>query len=154
MTPAVVQLDKKRVDYRLHEYVHDDASPSYGEEAVAKLGLDPKRVFKTLVLSPDGKQLFVAVVPVAEKVDLKKMAKAVAVKKIAMAEKAAVERATGYVLGGVSPVAQKKRLKTVVDGSAQQFDTIFVSAGRRGLEIELSPTDLQTLTQATFADIS
>jgi Cys-tRNA(Pro)/Cys-tRNA(Cys) deacylase len=154
LTPAITQAKKAKIRFRVHEYEHDPAAGAYGLEAAQKLGLDPKRVFKTLVASADGKELVVAVVPVAQHLDMKLLAKAVGAKKAAMAEARAVERTTGYVLGGVSPLGQKKRLKTVIDRSAQDHETIFVSAGRRGMDMELSPADLAALTSASFEAVA
>lgn len=151
MTPAINFAKKHRIDYQVHAYEHDPNAPSYGLEAAEKLGLDPARVFKTLVVELDGKELAVAVLPVNAKLDLKQFAKALGAKKAAMAEPRAVERTTGYVLGGVSPLGQKKPLKTLLDESAKQYPTIFVSAGRRGLDIELKPDDLMRLTQGGFS---
>lgn len=153
MTPAIQQAKQKGIVYRVHEYLHDPNSRSFGEEAAEKLGIDPARVFKTLVLELDGKLLAVGVVPVSRQLNLKRFAKVVGRKKAAMAEPSQVERSTGYVLGGISPLGQKRALMTVLDNSAKDFDTIFISAGRRGLEIELSPVDLAALTQASFHDI-
>ena len=154
MTPAINMARKAKINHRIHEYQHDPSSDSYGTEAVEKLGLAPEQVFKTLVVSLDGKALAVGVVPVAGKLNLKQIAKAAGAKKAVMADPVEVERATGYVLGGVSPLGQKKRLATFIDASAQQFATIHVSAGRRGLEIELAPEDLSQLTSARFASIA
>ncbi|ACL73805.1 Cys-tRNA(Pro) deacylase [Thioalkalivibrio sulfidiphilus] len=154
MTPGINVAKKAGVAHTVHEYAHDPASESYGLEAAEKLGLPPERVFKTLVVSLDGRELVVGVVPVAAMLSMKQIARAAGAKKAAMADKAEVERVTGYVLGGVSPLGQKKRLKTFIDVSAQQFSSIFVSAGRRGLEIELSPGDLARLTDGRFAEIS
>jgi Cys-tRNA(Pro)/Cys-tRNA(Cys) deacylase len=153
MTPAIAIADKNAIDYRTHEYRHDAAHSSYGMEAAEKLSLSPARVFKTLVVKLDNRQLAVGVVPVNTQLNLKQLAKALGAKKAAMAEAAEVQRSTGYVLGGVSPLGQKKLLKTVIDSSATQQQTVYVSAGRRGLEIELSPGDLKKLTRAIFADI-
>jgi Cys-tRNA(Pro)/Cys-tRNA(Cys) deacylase len=147
MTPAINVAKKHKIDYQVHAYEHDPDAPSYGLEAAEKLGLDPARVFKTLVVELDGKELAVAVIPVNAKLDLKRYAKAMGCKKAAMAEQRKVERTTGYVLGGVSPLGQKKALKTLLDESASQYPTIFVSAGRRGLDIELKPDDLVRLTR-------
>ena len=153
MTPAIVAAQKAGIPFSVHEYEHDPGAASYGLEAADKLGVDPSRVFKTLVASA-GKDLVVAVAPVARRLDLKLLAKAVGAKKAAMAEVAVVERVTGYVVGGVSPLGQKKRLATIMDESARGLDTIHVSAGRRGLEIELSPHDLAALTGASFAPLA
>ena len=139
--------------HRLHEYDHDPSAPAFGLEAAEKLGIDPARVFKTLVVDVDGR-LAVAVVPVAERLDLKAMAAAVGGKRAAMADGAAAERVTGYVVGGISPLGQRKRLPTVLDASMDQHDQILVSAGRRGLDIEIAPDDLARLTGATFARIT
>lgn len=127
---------------------------SYGLEAADKLGVSPAQVFKTLVVSLDGKQLAVGIVPVDCQLGLKQIAKAAGAKKAAMAAPEAVERSTGYVLGGVSPLGQKKRLPTFIDASAKAWPTLYVSAGRRGLEIELSPDDLAALSQGKFAALS
>ncbi|MET9699232.1 Cys-tRNA(Pro) deacylase [Streptomyces sp. NPDC006529] len=152
-TPAVVALTAAGVEFRTHAYVHDPAHPSYGEEAAAALGMSPERVFKTLVAEVDG-QLTVAVVPVAGSLDLKALAAAVGGKRAAMADPALAERTTGYVRGGISPLGQRKALPTVLDASAAGHATICVSAGRRGLEVELPPTALATLTAATLAPIA
>lgn len=154
MTPAINMARKAKITHRIHEYQHDPSSESYGTEAADKLGLPPEQVFKTLVVSLDGKALAVGIVPVSGKLNLKQIAKAAGAKKAAMANPADVERATGYVMGGVSPLGQKKRLATFIDASAQMLATLHVSAGRRGLEIELSPDDLVRLTSARFAPIA
>jgi len=153
MTPAIDRAKKARIAYTIHEYTHDPAAESYGREAADKLGVDPARVFKTLVVAA-GDGLVVAVVPVLHQLDLKQLARVVGAKKVAMADVAMAERVTGYVVGGVSPLGQKKRLPTVIDASAQEYPTIYVSAGRRGVEIELSPADLAALTGAAFADVA
>ena len=153
MTPGINAAKKARIAHTVHEYSHDASSESYGAEASEKLGVPQDRVFKTLVVSLEGKELAVGVVPVSSMLSMKNIAKAAGVKKAKMAEQSDVERSTGYVLGGVSPLGQKKRLKTIVDASAAQHPTIYVSAGRRGLEIELSPDDLLRLTNGAFADI-
>ncbi|XXJ20551.1 Cys-tRNA(Pro) deacylase [Desulfovibrio caledoniensis] len=153
MTPAINAAKKAKIKYTVHEYDHDPAAPSFGIEAAEKLGVPPERVFKTLVVDA-GAGLAVAVVPVLLKLDLKAIAKALGAKKAAMAEVKLVERTTGYVVGGVSPLGQKKRLPTVLDASAQGLDTVFVSGGRRGLDIELAPADLAALTRASFAPIA
>lgn len=152
-TPATALLDKQKVAYELHAYDHDPRHESYGLEAAEALGISPDRVFKTLVAEVDGK-LAVGVVPVTGQLDLKALAAAVGGKKAKMAEVAAAERATGYVAGGISPLGQKKRLPLVLDASAQQFDTIYCSAGRRGLEVEIAPDQLVKLTQAVVAPIA
>ncbi|ERS88518.1 MAG TPA: Cys-tRNA(Pro) deacylase [Marinobacter hydrocarbonoclasticus] len=151
MTPAINAAKQARVNYTIHEYEHDPAAESYGEEAAEKIGANPAQVFKTLVVSLDGKDLAVGIVPVTAMLGLKQIAKAAGAKKALMADKQLVQRTTGYVLGGVSPLGQKKPLKTFIDQSAEDFETIFVSAGKRGLEIELAPADLARLTQARFA---
>lgn len=154
MTPAIEHAQKARVGFQIHQYAHDASAESFGHEAAKKLALDPQRVFKTLVVSLAGKQLAVAIVPVAQQLNLKAVALSFKAKKAAMADPNEVERVTGYVLGGVSPLGQKKRLPTVVDESARYFPTIYVSAGRRGLEIELAPDDLAGLLEADFAGIA
>lgn len=153
MTPAVNAARKAGIPFTLHEYRHDPRAGSYGLEAAEALGLDVARVFKTLVAAAEGKGLWVAVVPVAGLLDLKALAEAAGAKRATMADPKAAERATGYVVGGISPLGQRQRLSTAVDASALQFDTIFVSAGRRGLEIELAPADLVRLCGATIAAI-
>jgi Cys-tRNA(Pro)/Cys-tRNA(Cys) deacylase len=151
-TPATVALTRAGAEFAVHAYTHDPDAASYGEEASAALGVSADRVFKTLVADVDG-ALTVGVVPVAGKLDLKALAAAVGGKRAAMADPAAAERATGYVVGGISPLGQKKRLATVVDASALEHPTVFVSAGRRGLEIELAPGVLVSLTDARTAAI-
>lgn len=151
MTPAINRVKNAGFAFHLHEYEHDAAAQSFGLEAAEKLGVAADRVFKTLVVTLDAKQLAVAIVPVNSQLGLKQVAKAAKAKKATMAAPAEVERSTGYVLGGVSPLGQKKPLPTFIDHSAQAFSTFFVSAGRRGLEIELSPHDLATLCQGQFA---
>ena len=150
MTPAIELAKQRGIAHQVHQYQHDPAAASYGLEAAEKLGLLPQQVFKTLVLSLDNKQLAVAVLPVDQLLSMKQLAKALGAKKADMANAADVMRSTGYVLGGVSPLGQKKLLPTVIDSSAQQFATIYVSAGRRGLEIELSAADLRQLLNAQF----
>ena len=135
MTPALDLLKKHRAEHRVHSYEHDPKSASYGLEAAEKLGLDPQQVFKTLLASSEKGELLVAVVPVVGTLDLKALAHAAGVKKCEMADPAAAQRATGYLVGGISPLGQKKRLRTFIDESAQNFATIHVSAGRRGLEV-------------------
>lgn len=154
MTPCVLTAKRAKIKFILHEYEHDANAGSYGLEAAEKMNKNPQQIFKTLVVDCGNNQLAVAVVPVSGNLNLKNCAKALAVKKVKMAEAHDVEKSTGYVLGGVSPLGQKKRLKTVIDSSAQGFETIFVSAGKRGLEIELSAEDLAKLAGAKFAQIA
>lgn len=170
MTPAIKLAKKKKLTYKIHEYTHDSSAASYGLEAAEKLGVAADRVFKTLVIKTDNGQLAVAILPVEETLNFKKMAKALSsdnissnsvsaskalsCKKVKMADPKEVQRSSGYVLGGVSPLAQKKRLVTIIGSSAQNHPTIYVSAGRRGLEIELPATELAETLQAHFADIT
>lgn len=147
-TPATVALTRAGIGFTLHEYPHDPRAASYGLEAAEALGLDPARVFKTLVASVDGR-LAVAVVPVSGQLDLKALARALGGSRAAMAEQAAAERATGYVAGGISPVGQKRAHPTVVDSTALDHPSVFVSAGRRGLDLEIAPADLVAVTGAT-----
>ncbi len=151
-TPATVALTAAGTAFTVHAYEHDPAHPSYGEEAAQAMGVSPDRVFKTLVAEVDG-ELTVAVVPVAGSLDLKALAAAVGGKRAVMADPAAAERTTGYVRGGISPLGQRKRLRTVLDDSASAHATICVSAGRRGLEVELAPGDLAELTGAVLAPV-
>ncbi|HEV2347237.1 MAG TPA: Cys-tRNA(Pro) deacylase [Actinocrinis sp.] len=151
-TPATVALTQAKVPFEVHAYDHDAAAQSYGTEAAEAMGIPPQRVFKTLLADVDGK-LTVAVVPVSGQLDLKALASAVGGKKAAMADPSAAERTTGYVLGGISPLGQRKKLPTVIDESALDYETVFCSAGRRGLEVELAPADLVRLTSARTAPI-
>jgi len=153
MTPAINYAKKHRLPHTVHKYEHDPAHASYGLEASERLGIEPTRVFKTLVVQLDHGELVVAVLPVCDKLNLKLIAAACGAKRAEMADPALVEKTTGYVLGGVSPLGQKKRLKTVVHASATGQPTIFVSGGRRGLEIELQPADLIGHTKAVVAAI-
>ncbi|MFF2544264.1 Cys-tRNA(Pro) deacylase [Kitasatospora sp. NPDC058063] len=152
-TPATVALEAAAVPFTVHAYDHDPAAASYGGEAAEVLGIAPERVFKTLVADVDG-TLTVGVVPVAGQLDLKALAAAVGGKRAAMADPAAAERSSGYVLGGISPLGQRRPLRTVVDASALGHPTVYVSAGRRGLEVELAPGDLIGLTRASTAPIA
>jgi Cys-tRNA(Pro)/Cys-tRNA(Cys) deacylase len=152
-TPATVALARAGTPHTLHAYEHDPAHPSYGEEAAQALGVDPGQVFKTLVADVDG-ALTVAVVPVSGSLDLKALAAAVGGKKAVLADPAAAERTTGYVRGGISPLGQRRRLPTVLDASAAGLATVYVSAGRRGLEVELAPADLAELTGAVVAPVA
>ncbi|WP_314192503.1 Cys-tRNA(Pro) deacylase [uncultured Arthrobacter sp.] len=151
-TPATAVLAAAGVSFNLHPYSHDPAAASYGMEAAEVLGIDPARVFKTLMVEVDGK-LAVGVVPVSGNLDLKAIAAALGSKKAAMADPAAAERRTGYVLGGISPLGQRQPSPTVVDASALTLETILVSGGWRGLDIELDPRDLVRLTKAVTAAI-
>ncbi len=153
MTPAVDAAIKAGIQYILHEYPHDSAASSYGEEAANLLKLSPKQVFKTLLVADTDNKLAVAIVPVSHQLDLKSVAKALGTKRITMANPAEAEKATGYILGGISPLGQKKRLPFVIDDSANDFESIYVSGGRRGLEIELTPDDLIRLCNAKQANI-
>jgi len=154
MTPAIDKAKQSKITYSVHEYDHEPTAESYGIEAAQKLGIAPEKVFKTLVVASGPKELTVVILSVSQQLHLKSLAKTVGVKKMVMADPKLVERTTGYVLGGVSPLGQKKQLRTVIDASAKDHQTIFVSAGRRGLEIELSPLDLASLTRATFAKVA
>ena len=153
MTPAIQLLRRRKIAHSVHEYEHDESAESFGLEAAEKLGVDPDRMFKTLVVKLDKGPLAVGIVPVSCTLNMKRMAKACRAKKAAMATPAEVERATGYVLGGVSPLGQKKRMPTVIDETAGAFESVFVSAGRRGMDIELAPGDLLGLLGATLAEI-
>ncbi len=153
MTPAITLLMKHKITHRVHEYEHDSNSDSFGMEAAEKLAVDPQRIYKTLVLELDNKQLAVGIVPVQHMISPKLVAKQNNTKKAKMADKDRVSKVTGYVLGGVSPLGQKRKLPTCIDQTAAEYDTIFVSGGRRGLDIEVSPHDLASLCGAEFADI-
>lgn len=152
-TPATVALTAAGIHFTSHEYAHDPANRDFGTEAADKLGVDPEQVFKTLMTDVDGR-LVVAIVPVTGKLDLGALAAAVGGKRATMADPAVAERKTGYVLGGISPIGQKTRSSTVLDETAELFDTVFVSGGERGFDLELSPADLIAITAATLAAIS
>ena len=152
-TPATALLAKSKVAHTLHPYEHDPRADGFGDEAAALLGLDPTRIFKTLITTVDGKPAC-AVVPVAGRLDLKRFAAAVGGKRAEMADPAVAARITGYVVGGISPLGQKTRMPIVVDSSALDLDALYVSAGRRGLQVELAPADLVRLCGATTADIT
>lgn len=152
-TPALAVLAAAGVAHTVREYDHDPSITAFGLEAAEKLGVDPDRVFKTLVATVDG-ALCVAVVPVTGQVSLKALARASGGKHAEMADPAQAMRVTGYVVGGISPLGQKRALPTVIDESAQLWDTVLVSAGRRGLDVELAPADLALLVSGTFANIA
>lgn len=152
-TPATRALEASGVPWTAHPYDHDPRAASYGLEAADALGVPPAQVFKTLLADCDG-ALTVGVVPVDAQLDLKALAKAVGAKKAVMADPALAERATGYVVGGISPVGQKRALPTVLDATAENWDTVYVSGGRRGYDVGLAPADLVTLTRARVAAIA
>jgi len=154
VTPAVKALQHARVAFEVHEYTHDARSESFGLEAADALDLDPACVYKTLLARLDGRELVVAIVPVAGTLDLKALARVARAKRAEMANPAQAQRSTGYVLGGISPFGQKKRLRTFVDESALAVGTVHVSGGRRGLEIAISPSNLIAVTEATCVDIA
>jgi Cys-tRNA(Pro)/Cys-tRNA(Cys) deacylase len=152
-TPATVALRAAGIPFTEHAYAHDAANTNFGLEAASALGLDPDRVFKTLLADVDGR-LVVGIVPVTGKLDLKRLAAAVGGKRATMADPAVAERRTGYVVGGISPIGQKTAHPTVIDETAELWDTVYVSGGRRGLDLELTPADLVRATNATLADIA
>ena len=154
MTPAINLLKKQRVDHQVHSYNHDPRVASYGLEAAQKLALAPERVFKTLLACTENKELLVAVLPVCAQLNLKALAACAGVKKVEMADPQQAQRMTGYLLGGISSLAQKKSLRTFLDSSAEHFATVYISAGRRGLEVELAAADLLRLTQGQSAAIA
>lgn len=154
MTPAIETAKQANITFRLHEYRHDPAAKSYGEEAADVLGVSHDRVFKTLIAASERTQLMVAVIPVAKRLDLKALAAAAGAKRMTLADEADAERATGYVVGGISPLGQRKRLPLMLDESALAYETIYVSAGKRGLEIELAPHDLLRLSNGNTAPIA
>ncbi|WP_445000315.1 Cys-tRNA(Pro) deacylase [Halomonas mongoliensis] len=154
MTPAIKQLERAGVSFTLAEYAHDPRSPAYGEEAARALGLSPDEVFKTLLAKLDDGRLAVAIVPVSGQLDLKALARAAGARRAVMAESAEAQRATGYLVGGISPLGQKRRLPTFLDASAEALPALNVSGGRRGLEIRLAPADLMRLTGARLAPLA
>lgn len=152
-TPAIAALTRAKVAHTLHPYHHDPSTTAFGDEVVNALGWDPRRVFKTLVAAVDG-ALVVGIVPVAAQLDLKALAAATGGKKAQLAKVADAQRSSGYVAGGISPLGQRRALPTVIDDSASDFETILVSAGKRGLQVELAPVDLITQCRATVAPIA
>lgn len=156
-TPAIVAAERAGIPFEVLEYAHQPGAESYGLEAALALGVAPEAVFKTLIASVetgDGGKLVVAIIPVLERLNLKSLAAAAGGKRAEMAKPSDAERATGYVVGGISPLGQRRRLTTILDQSASAHATIYVSAGRRGLELALAPADLARLTDATLAAIT
>ena len=154
MTPAINLLKKNKCEFKVHKYDHDPACENYGEEAAQKLGLDENQVFKTLLVELSPKELAVAVLPVSKQLSLKEVANAFKAKKAVMANKQEAQKVTGYLLGGISPLGQKKRLKTILDESVKSYETIFVSGGKRGLDIEVKPQDLIKLLNANYYKVT
>lgn len=154
MTPAVLLLQRRNISHQIHSYHHDPGVAGYGQEAADKLELPPGQVFKTLLVCDASKALTVALVPVSANLDMKKLSQIRGARKLTMAESKAAERVTGFQVGGISPIGQKRLLPTVIDSSAQAFSAIFVSGGKRGLEIEIAPEALASLLGARFGDIA
>lgn len=155
-TPATLALQRAKITHVLHSYDHDPNNHSFGEETVTVLGVEPQRAFKTLIAELNGAdhRLVCAVVPVSGQLDLKALAQATGAKKAVMADPADAERVTGYVVGGISPLGQKRQLPVYIDSSARQYPTILVSGGRRGLSIEIAAADLAGLLNARFAELA
>ncbi|MCT7634011.1 Cys-tRNA(Pro) deacylase [Aliarcobacter butzleri] len=154
MTPAINLLKKNKCDFKIHKYEHDSDCTNFGDEAVEKLGLDANQVYKTLLVELTPKELVVCVLPVANQLSLKEVATIFSVKKAEMASKDEAQKVTGYLLGGISPLGQKKLLRTVLDESTKSFETIFISGGKRGLDIEVKPKDLEVLLKAKIGKIT
>ncbi|MFX4277535.1 Cys-tRNA(Pro) deacylase [Aliarcobacter butzleri] len=154
MTPAINLLKKNKCDFKIHKYEHDSDCTNFGDEAVEKLGLDANQVYKTLLVELTPKELVVCVLPVANQLSLKEVATIFGVKKAEMASKDEAQKITGYLLGGISPLGQKKLLRTVLDESTKSFETIFISGGKRGLDIEVKPKDLEVLLKAKIGKIT
>jgi len=154
MTPAIKLLDKLKTTYQVHQYIHDEHAVSYGLEAAEKLAIDAKLIFKTIVVETENNQMIVAIIPVEKQLNLKALAKTISCKKIKMADPKKVQTTTGYVLGGVSPLGQKKKLQTVIDCRAEALNSIYVSGGKRGLEIEVAPDEIIKITHAHYSDIT
>lgn len=154
MTQCIKLLKKAKIDYTIHQFTHDSNATSYGNEASQKLGVSSDIIFKTLIVVTETKEFAVAIIPVSSKLSMKLMAKALGVKKVAMANANDVEKSSGYVLGGVSPLGQKKQLRSIIDASATNFTKIFVSAGKRGLDVELNVNDLNKLLVFKYENIS
>ena len=154
MTPAVKQCQKYKISFTLHQYQHDVNAASYGLEAAEKLAVDSKHIYKTLIVETESKKLAVAIVPVTKQLNLKSIATALKCKKVTMADPKRVQSSTGYVLGGVSPLGQKRSLVTIIDSSCRLLHSMYVSGGKRGLEIELSSDDLASLTKGEFEKIA
>ena len=154
MTPAINLLKKNKCDFKVHKYEHDPECTNFGEEAALKLGLDENQVYKTLLVELTPKELVVCVLPVANQLSLKDVASAFEVKKAVMANKDEAQKVTGYLLGGISPLGQKKLLRTLLDESVKKYKTIFLSGGKRGLDIEVKPNDLENLSKAKIYKIT